>query len=526
MQIQEEIAPDRRRRREPTSDDIIDWIERKCYVPDGPRMGQLFQLDQFQCDCIYKIYDKVDGRSKYGRRCRRAIISIGRKNGKTSLAALLLLVHLMGPMARGNSQLYSTAQSRDQAALIYHTAAKIARMSPALRGAVVCRDSKKELFCPGLGTGYRALAAEATTAFGLNPVFVIHDELGQVRGARSTLYEALETATGAQENPLSIIISTQAPNDADLLSILIDDALAENDPSTVLILFTAPMDADPFKPETILLANPALETFLNKREVLAMADDARRMPSREALYRNLVLNQRVEATNPFVAPEIWRGCMASAEALDGVDVYGGLDLSAVADLTALTLIGKRADNKWHVHPTFWLPMEGLADKAKLDRVPYDLWYKQGFLKTTPGKSISYEFVAGYLKREVFDKYKVQKIAFDRWNFRHLQPWLIEVGFNEQFIKDHFVEFGQGMASMSPALRDLEQLLRDKQLAHGDHPVLSMCVSNTVIVTDDAGNRKPSKRKSTGRIDGLVTLAMAVGCAPLKAPVIDVEALIG
>ena len=255
-----------------------------------------------------------------------------------------------------------------------------------------------------------------------------------------------------------------------------------------------------------------------------MAHDAKRMPARELEYRNLILNQRVEVSSPFVSPAVWKACSGPVGPLEGIPVYGGLDLSAVSDLTALVLIGWRA-GKWHVQPTFWLPAEGLAEKAIAERVPYDLWHANGYLQLTPGKTVSYEFVAHYL-RQVFQRYNVQKLAFDRWNFRHLQPWLLKAGFSEQLVKERFVEFGQGVASMSPALRDLEQVLLEGNLAHGGHPVLSMCVSHTVIAMDDAGNRKPSKRKSTAKIDGLVALAMAIGVAPLQAKPIDIEALIG
>src|SRR5262249_28393880 len=160
--------------------------------------------------------------------------------------------------------------------------------------AITIQETAKSLTCPELGTRYRALSADATTAYGLSPVLLIHDELGQVRGPRSPLYEALETATGAQDSPLSIIISTQAPTDADLLSVLIDHAQAGHAPHVVLSLHTAPPDLDPFDEATIRLANPAFGTFLNAREVLGMAQDAKRMPPREAEYRNLILNQRVE----------------------------------------------------------------------------------------------------------------------------------------------------------------------------------------------------------------------------------------
>ena len=141
-------------------------------------------------------------------------------------------------------------------------------------------------------------------------------------GPRSELYEALETATAAQENPLSIVISTQAPTDADLLSVLIDDAKAENDPRVRLFLFTADPEADPFDKRTIKQANPAFGDFQNADEVLAMAEDARRMPSREAEYRNLVLNQRVERANPFVTKSVWLGC--GDPAIDGLQGLAGL----------------------------------------------------------------------------------------------------------------------------------------------------------------------------------------------------------
>src|SRR5690606_16530705 len=207
---------------------------------------------------------------------RRAIISFGRKNVKTALAAFLLLLHLCGPEAVANRQLYSAAQSREQAAILFSLAAKIVRMSPELSQFIGIRDTAKQLYCPELGTLYRALSAEASTALGLSPAFIVHDELGQVKGPRSELYEALETATAAQENPLSIVISTQAPTDADLLSVLIDDAKEASDPRVRLFLYTADIEADPFEEATIRQANPAFGDFQNADEVLAMAADAKR----------------------------------------------------------------------------------------------------------------------------------------------------------------------------------------------------------------------------------------------------------
>lgn len=479
----------------------IAWIERYLVVPEGRMVGQPMRLREWQKDIIRGIYDQPT---------RRAIISFGRKNGKTALSACLLLLHLCGPEARANSQLFSAAQSRDQAAILFSLAAKMVRMSPVLNGVVTVRDTAKQLFCKELGTLYRALSADASTAYGLSPVFVVHDELGQVRGPRSELYEALETATAAQDSPLSIVISTQAPTEADLLSILIDDAQSEADEKVRLFLYTAPIDAEPFSEAAIKAANPAYGDFQNEEEVRAMAADAERMPSREAEYRNLILNQRVEVNNPIVSRAVWSACGEEVEEFGDAPVYGGLDLSETQDLTALVLMAP-LDGAWHVKPTFWLPADGLREKARKDRVPYDVWQSQGFLETSPGRSVEYEFIAEHL-RGVFDRYNVAQIAFDRWNWKHLKPWLVRVGFDEDEIAAHFVEFGQGFQSMSPALRTLETALLAGKVRHGGHPVLTMCAANAVAQKDPAGNRKPTKAKSPGRIDGFVAMTMAFGVA--------------
>lgn len=481
----------------------IRWIEKHCRVPEGKYVGQPLKLAKFQKAEIRRIYDNPHG-------TRRAIISFGRKNAKTTLAACLLLLHLVGPEARPNSELFSAALSREQAAIIFRLAQKIVRMSPVLRDHIRIIDSYKVLECKELGTFYRALSADASTSFGLSPVFIVHDELGQVKGPRSDLYEALETATAAQESPLSIVISTQAPTDADLLSVLIDDALESNDPKTVVSLYTAPTELDPFAVETIERANPAFSEFMNADEVLAQAHDAQRMPSREAAYRNLVLNQRVEVHSPFVTRSVWNAnADAPLSSLRGYPVYAGLDLSEANDLTALVLIAP-VDGRWHTHATFWLPETGLRERARKDRVPYDTWYEQGHLSLTPGKSIEHEYIAEHL-RLLFDELDIRAIAFDRWNFRHLKSWLVKAGFSDEEL-GRFVEFGQGFQSMSPALRDLESDLLNERFAHGGHPILTMCAANAVVQSDPAGNRKLAKNKSSGRIDGMVSLTMARGVA--------------
>lgn len=476
----------------------IQWIEAHCRIPDGKLVGKPVRLTDAQKGWIRAIYDTPT---------RTFILSMARKNAKTATSAFLLLLHLCGPEARPNSQLYSAAQSRDQAAILYGYASKVVRMSPDLTATVFPKESAKMLTCPELGTVYRALSADASTAYGLSPVFSVHDELGQVKGPRSELYEAIETASAAHDQPLSIIISTQSPTDADLLSLLIDDALSGADPRVKVALHTAPLDMDPFSDAAIRAANPHFDVFMNKEEVRKQATDAKRLPSMEAGYRNLILNQRVEAKTPFVTRSVWKENGAEPEPIEGREVFGGLDLSSVHDLTSLVLTTEEGD----VHPTFWLPGEGLAEKSRVDRVPYDVWAAQGYLQTTPGRAIEYEFVAEHL-RGVFDRCNVRALGFDRWGMRHLRPWLVKAGFTEEEL-ERFIDFGQGFVSMSPAIRALEERLLTKKLRHGNHPVLSMCAANAIVVKDPAENRKFTKAKVSGRIDGMQALAMAIGVMP-------------
>lgn len=408
--------------------------------------------------------------------------------------------------------MFSAAQSREQAAILFALAAKVVRMSPDLSDNVVIRDSGKQLFCPELGSLYRALSAEASTAYGFSPVFTVHDELGQVKGPRSELYEALETASGAQEAPLSIVISTQAPTDADLLSLLIDDALQGNDPRTVVSLHAAPDSLDPFGEEAIRAANPAYGDFLNPAEVREQAEGARRMPSREASYRNLILNQRVTQHTPFVPRALWDACKGEPnwDVLRRGPTFVGLDLSARNDLTALVAVAADEDGVWHCHAEFFAPAEGVFDRAHRDRVPYDVWHRDGHLTLTPGSSVEYEAVARRLM-ELCDELDVACIAFDRWRIDVLQAELKRLGATLPM-----EPFGQGYKDMSPALEKVEAELLNGRLRHGGHPILRWCAANAIATSDAAGNRKLDKSRATGRIDGLVALAMALGRA--QAPV--------
>lgn len=482
---------------------VIAFIERYCRVPEGRHVGQPIKLMPFQKRLILDIYDNPAGTS-------RAYLSIARKNGKSALIAALALAHIVGPEAQLNSQIISGARSRDQAAIVFKLAEKMVRLNPDLAKIVKPIPSQKTLIGLPMNVEYRAISAEAGTAHGLSPVVAILDEVGQVKGPHDAFVEAIETAQGAHENPVLLAISTQAATDADLFSVWLDDAEKSKDPRIVSHVYTAPEECDLLDRDGWKAANPAMGVFRSVSDLEDFAERAHRQPASENSFRWLYLNQRISAVAPFVSKSVWQSCGGEViESFAGLPVYGGLDLSSTSDLTALVLIAQH-EGVWHVKPTFWLPDDGLVEKARQDRVPYDLWKKQGHLKTTPGRSIQYEYVAGLLW-QMSQGVDIQKIAFDRYNWKHLKPWLAKAGFTEDQLEGDvaiFEEFGQGYASMSPALRGLEETLLERELAHGDHPVLEMCARNAVVTQDPAGNRKLDKAKATGRIDGMVALAMA------------------
>ena len=257
-------------------------------------------------------------------------------------------------------------------------------------------------------------------------------------------------------------------------------------------------------------ANPAMGAFRSAADVEEQAERAVRMPSFEPTFRNLVLNQRVEMVSPFISRGVWllnSGDVDEAAFYES-PVYVGLDLSGKTDLTSMVAVAFK-DGRWHVRPHFWTPEKGLRERAKRDRAPYDVWAEQGFIHTTPGASIDYEAVARDLVDLLADC-DVRAVAFDRWRFDLLKKEIDEIGLDLPL-----VPFGQGFKDMSPAIEAVESALLNEQMAHGAHPVLTMCAANARIERDAAGNRKLSKAKSTGRIDGMVAMAMAMGVAAMN-----------
>jgi phage terminase large subunit-like protein len=240
-----------------------------------------------------------------------------------------------------------------------------------------------------------------------------------------------------------------------------------------------------------------------------LAKKASSMPSFENTFRNLNLNARVTAVSPFISRSVWESCGFKPLPMIDQTVYVGLDLSARTDLTAAVAVW-HDDGRWHVGCRFWTPREGLRERAKNDRVPYDVWVRDGHLITTPGRTVDYAVVAADILDWLSDC-EIAAIAYDRWRID-----LMKKEFSELGVDLPMVSFGQGFRDMSPALDTLEADLLNQRISHGSHPVLTWCAANAIAVRDPAGNRKLDKSKTSGRIDGMVALVMARGVADRSA----------
>lgn len=480
-------------------------------ITAGSLAGTRMVLRPWQRKFIAAVYAE----DRAGQRpVRTAVLSMGRKGGKTALAAALALCHLVGPESEQRGEVYSCALTRDQAAKLFAEMTAMLGKHPELDDRCnIIRFTKQIEVLSGDGEGsiYAALSADAGSKMGLSPSFVVYDELGSA--PNRDLYDAMDTASGARDNPLMMVISTQAAADHAVMSELIDYGLKVQsgevvDSSFHLTLYTAPPDADPWVPETWKLANPAMGDFRSFEDIKRQAAQARLVPSKESAFRNLILNQRVSAVSRFIHKAEWDACAGAvrAEAFAGRECYGGLDLSGSRDLTAFAMVFPSDDHVMDIVMRFFMPEHNIADRSNEDRVPYDLWAKQGFITLIPGPVIDPGFVADALAN-AGSTYDMKAIAFDRWGVDNLRRELGLIGASLPL-----VPHGQGFKDFSPAVDVLERHVAQKRLRHGGNPVLNMCAANAVVTRDPAGGRKLDKAKASGRIDGLVALAMALNIA--------------
>jgi phage terminase large subunit-like protein len=535
------LRPDIPQRAKTRGDIMIEFMQ-TLKVPDGPDAGKLLVLRDWQINDIKRVYDPEhlhtfsDGTTRMIRTVRQAVDTIGRKNGKTSKTAGLLLGHLVGPEASWNAQLYSAAYEREQAALLYRAAESMVMQDDELSRLCRPTDSSKVLTCAVNNSRYKALSAEARSKHGFNPTFVVFDELGQFHTDR-TLFDVLSTSMGAQVESLLYVISTQAADDLAVLSELIDygrdiQAGRVKDPTVVLIEYSTPADDELMRQGTSIwdekvwkLANPALGDFRSLDEMRQMASKAKRIPSLELTFRNLYLNQRVHTRAGFITPSVWE-LGAKTHGIDnlrGRPAVVALDLSAKRDLTAMVVAVFIAEtNEYELLTYAFLPKDNIEHAEKIDRARYVDWVRDGHIIATPGVTIDYSYAVKKLQ-ELWDVFDMRALVFDRWRMDVFKRYIQDAGL--VIDDDMYIPFGQGFKDMSPAIEAFEELLVAERLAHNGNPLLRYAMANCVVERDAAGNRKLTKAKSYGRIDPAVAAVMAIGGFELKDKT-DVADMIG
>ena len=499
------------------ADKVISFIE-SLPVTAGILAGTKTKLLDWEKRDLRNIYKT----NKNGDRLvREALITLPRKNGKTGLAARIGLVHLCGPASEARGEVYSAAADRKQASLIYEEMKAIIALVPELRKRIIVRDFNKHLEDVETGSVYYALSADANTKHGFSASCVIYDELAQAPDRK--LFDVLRTSGGARKNPLMIVISTQSPDEHHVMTELVNYGMdiqsgVHTDPSFYPVIYAAPEEADPWDEQVWKDCNPSLGVFRSIEDMRAESLRAQRIPAREATFRLLYLNQRVNAESRFIAMPEWDACAAGfdLESLKGRRCYAGLDLASTTDIAALVLVFP--GEPFVVLPFFWVPEENIQKRVSKDRVPYDLWVNQGLIEATPGNQIDYRWIMLKLGQCRVD-YDLKMLAFDEWGSHKLVADLCdEIGFTvdqkeyERYNKPLLAKFRQGFASMTAPTKELQNFILAKKLAHGGNPVLRWMASNTIVQTDAAGNIKPDKGKSIERIDGIVALIMALDLA--------------
>ena len=472
----------------------------------GRWRGQAFDLLPWQETIIRDVFGTVkeDGFRQYNT----AYVEIPKKNGKSELAAGVALYMTCGDNEWG-AEVYGCASDRQQASIVFDVAVDMVEQCPALKKRIKPVMSVKRLVYKPTNSFYQVLSAEAYTKHGLNVHAVIFDELHSQPNRE--LFDVMTKGSGdARTQPLFFLITTAG---TDRHSVCFEqhqkaeDILCgrKADPTFYPVIYGASDDADWTSEEVWYRANPSLGHTIDIGKVRNACLSARDNPAEENIFRQLRLNQWVKQSTRWMQMEKWDACAFPVDEgeLLGRECYGGLDLSSSIDITAFVLVfPPRDDTERYVFlPFFWIPEENMARRVRRDHVPYDVWEKQGFLETTEGDVIHYGFIESFIE-DLGKRFHIKEIAFDRWGAVQMVQNLEGLGFT-------VVPFGQGFKDMSPPSKRLMELVLERNVAHGGHPVLRWMMDNIFVRTDPAGNIKPDKEKSTEKIDGAVAAIMAL-----------------
>jgi len=472
----------------------------------GTWAGKPFELIDWQERIIRDVFGilKPDGYRQF----TTAYIEIPKKQGKSELAAAVALLLCCGD-GEERAEVYGCAADRQQASIVFEVAADMVRMCPALNKRVKILASQKRLIYLPTNSFYQVLSADAYSKHGFNVSGVIFDELHTQPNRK--LFDVMTKGSGdARMQPLYFLITTAG---TDTHSICYEthqkakDILEGRKIDTTFypVIYGADESEDWTDPKVWKKANPSLGITVPIEKVKDACNSARQNPGEENSFRQLRLNQWVKQSVRWMPMEKWDACAfpVSADDLEGRVCYGGLDLSSTTDITAFVLVFPPLDedDKFQILSFFWIPEENLELRVRRDHVPYDLWERQGYLKTTEGNVVHYGYIENFIE-SLGERYHIREIAFDRWGAVQMVQNLEGMGFT-------VVPFGQGFKDMSPPTKELMKLTLEQKIAHGGQPVLRWMMDNIFIKTDPAGNIKPDKEKSTEKIDGVVATVMAL-----------------
>lgn len=487
------------------ADHAVDFINCLKHTK-GRWRGVPFELLPWQDRIIRDVFGTV--KENGYRQYNTAYVEIPKKNGKSELAAGVALYMTCGDGEWG-AEVYGCASDRQQASIVFDVAVDMVDQCPALKKRIKPVMSVKRLVYKPTNSFYQVLSAEAYTKHGLNVHAVIFDELHAQPNRE--LFDVMTKGSGdARTQPLFFLITTAG---TDRNSVCFEQhQKAEDvilgrkiDPAFYPVIYGASDDADWSSEKVWYQANPSLGHTIDIEKVRNAYLSAKDNPAEENIFRQLRLNQWVKQSTRWMQMEKWDDCAFPVDEreLIGRECYGGLDLSSSIDITAFVLVFPPRDDaeKYIILPYFWIPEENMNLRVRRDYVPYDVWEKQGCLMTTEGNVIHYGFIENFID-DLGKKFHIREIAFDRWGAVQMVQNLEGLGFT-------VVPFGQGFKDMSPPSKRLMELVLEKKLAHGGHPVLRWMMDNIFVRTDPAGNIKPDKEKSTEKIDGAVATVMAL-----------------
>ena len=426
----------------------------------------------------------------------------------SELAAAIAL-YLLYADNEPSAEVYGAAADRGQASIVFDVAKRMVEMTPALlKRSKIMAATKRLVNYSNVGF-YQVLSAEVGTKHGLNVSGLVLDEL-HAQPNRS-LVDVLTKGSGdARTQPLYFLITTAG---TDRNSICYEyhtkakDILDGRriDPSFYPVIYGLNDGDDWNAEESWYKANPSLGYTITIDRVRDAHREALTNPAEENVFRQLRLDQWVGSAVAWIPEHIYdRGNLPiDLEKLRGRECYAGLDLSSTSDITAFVLVFPplHEDDKYIVVPHFWLPRETLDLRVRRDHVPYDVWERMGLFHITEGNVVDYNFVRKTIN-ELHEIYNIKEIAADRWNATQLITDLEGDGFT-------VVPMGMGFKDMSPPMKELYKLILEGQFIHGGNPVLRWMAGNVVAEIDAAENIKPSKKKSTEKIDGIVAWIMAL-----------------